>query len=103
MSKYAVIGNPISHSLSPFIHQQFSLQTRIDVTYEALKIDCLNEKAFEQSISNLFEKGYRGLNVTLPYKIWAFNIIHKREGLSERAKSAHAVNCISLSDSGRRK
>ena len=98
MSKYGVIGNPVAHSWSPFIHQQFSLQTKITLTYQALKIDCPNEEAFEKALVSLFEEGYKGLNITLPYKIWAFNVVGRRNGLSERAKSAQAVNCISFID-----
>lgn len=96
MFKYAVVGNPVEHSWSPFIHQQFSLQTKINLSYEALKIDCISEQAFDEAIKSLFESGYQGLNVTLPYKIWAFKLIQEKKGLSERAKNAHAVNCIWL-------
>ena len=41
MKKFAVLGDPIGHSLSPIIHNLFSKQTGIELTYEALKVSSL--------------------------------------------------------------
>ena len=70
MKKFAVIGQPIKHSLSPKIHNEFAKETGIDISYEALEVD---PKDFKQKAMQLFESGYTGLNVTLPLKL---SLIH---------------------------
>jgi shikimate dehydrogenase len=98
MLKYAVVGNPIHHSWSPFIHQQFSKQTNIPLSYEALRLDATDCSVFKESLKTLAQSGYLGINITLPYKTWAFEIMQTSHGLSERAKSAGAVNCITFTN-----
>jgi shikimate dehydrogenase len=63
--KYAVIGNPIAHSKSPLIHQAFAKQTNQDISYQAL-LAPLDE--FELTIKRLIDDGYKGVNVTVPFK-----------------------------------
>jgi shikimate dehydrogenase len=98
MKKYAIVGNPISHSQSPFIHQQFARQTHIDLSYEALKLDCATKTDFKQALQTLFTQGYLGLNITLPYKIWAFEISQEKNGLSTRAEESGAVNTLTFTN-----
>ena len=69
MKKLAVIGNPISHSLSPFIHGIFAKTLGIDIQYDAVEVET---KGFEDRLASLFSEGYSGLNVTLPLKEKAF-------------------------------
>jgi shikimate dehydrogenase len=94
--KYAVIGDPIHQSLSPLIHQQFAEQTGINLSYVPLRIVCESKEAFKGRLEELFLQGYSGLNITLPYKIWAFEIIQEKDGLSERAYQSGAINTISF-------
>ena len=68
--KFAVIGNPIDHSLSPKIHELFAEELGQDITYEAIKVE---KEVFETRVNRLFEEGYEGLNVTLPLKELAFD------------------------------
>lgn len=97
MLKFAIIGNPIHHSWSPFIHQQFASQMQIRLTYEALNLICENKAIFAKHLESLALEGYCGLNVTLPYKIWAFELIQEKKAqLSDRAKYARAVNSITF-------
>jgi shikimate dehydrogenase len=86
--RYAVIGNPIAHSKSPFIHSAFARQTQQDMRYEALlaPID-----GFAAAVKNFRAEGGRGLNVTLPFKVEAFELCHER---TPRAQAAGAVNTI---------
>ena len=72
MKKFAVIGSPISHSLSPQIHSLFAEQAQIEISYEAIEII---ESDFNSKVNQLFEDGYSGLNVTLPLKKEAFNYL----------------------------
>lgn len=94
MDKYAVVGNPINHSLSPDIHKLFAQQTNQDMEYKAFKFD---ENLFEQQILELMESGYKGINVTVPFKERAWAITDK---LSPRAKDAGAVNTLIFQPDG---
>ena len=52
MKKFAVIGQPIKHSLSPRIHCEFAKDTGIDISYEAIEVD---PKNFKQETIKLFK------------------------------------------------
>lgn len=91
---YAVVGNPIAHSKSPLIHRLFAEQTDQDLAYEALLIDT-EDTTFQFAISDLIARGYRGINITVPFKLDAFELADK---LSPRAEVAHAVNTFSFKD-----
>lgn len=86
--RYAVIGNPIEHSLSPQIHAAFARQTGQDLAYGRL----LGEPdRFEDQVQAFFDEGGSGLNVTLPFKERAY----RYAGIySERARLAGAVNTL---------
>ena len=90
LDKYAVIGNPISHSKSPPIHAAFAKQTNQDMSYEAILAPL---DGFEATVRVLIEQGYKGVNVTVPFKFEAYNIC---KSLSARAVSSGcgAVNTL---------
>ena len=88
MKKFAVIGQPIKHSLSPSIHSEFAKDAGIDISYEAIEID---PKDFEQRVIQLFESGYEGLNVTLPLKELAYNLADE---ISQKGIKTRAVNTL---------
>lgn len=89
--RYAVIGNPIAHSKSPQIHAMFAEQTGQDMRYESLlaPID-----AFEKTVEAFASHGGRGANVTLPFKLKAYELADE---LTQRASYARAVNTLSFS------
>ena len=89
----AVIGNPVSHSRSPAIHQQFALQTKLSVQYSRLPAEI---DQFVPTVRRFFAQGGKGLNVTVPFKLEAWEIA--REHLSVRAALAQAVNTLWLQD-----
>ena len=91
--RYAVIGNPIAHSKSPQIHAMFAEQTGQDMSYEKLlaPID-----GFLDTIEKFRSEGGRGANVTLPFKLEAYDLAKQ---LSPRARHARAANTLSFSDS----
>jgi shikimate dehydrogenase len=86
--RYAVVGNPIGHSKSPFIHARFAEQTGEPMEYTHLlaPID-----AFVPHVRAFIEAGGRGLNVTVPFKLEAHALATK---LSPRAAAAGAVNTL---------
>tara|TARA_Y100000389_G_scaffold139134_1_gene136881 strand:+ start:360 stop:1172 length:813 start_codon:yes stop_codon:yes gene_type:complete len=91
--KLGVIGSPIEHSLSPFIHSRFARQQNINVDYQAFKVE---ETNFDSFITEFFsDKTSKGLNVTLPLKNLAANI---DGNISEEAKFINAVNTITKSN-----
>lgn len=92
--KYAVVGHPINHSLSPRIHQLFAEDSAQAVEYKALDLD---PDKFELQLLELIENGYKGVNVTVPFKERAWAITDK---LSPRARDAGAVNTLIFQDDG---
>jgi len=92
--RYAVIGNPVAHSRSPWIHALFAEQTRERIEYRAL-LSPLD--GFAATVEAFRATGGRGANVTLPFKEEASVIA---ETLSKRARAAGAVNTLIFSDSG---
>jgi shikimate dehydrogenase len=87
--RFAVIGHPVKHSRSPSIHQQFAAQMHIALTYERLEAPL---DAFAHTVTQFFSSGGRGLNVTVPFKLEAWELA--REHLSPRAQHAQAVNTL---------
>lgn len=85
---YAVIGNPVSHSKSPAIHSAFALQTNQTMEYTTLlaPID-----GFKAAVENFRQQGGRGLNVTVPFKLEAYQLSTR---LTKRARIAQAVNTL---------
>jgi shikimate dehydrogenase len=92
MDRYVVIGNPVSHSLSPAIHARFAAQTGEAIAYSTLHVT-----DFAREVPRFFEGGGRGANVTLPFKIEAFRFAHRA---SDRARMAGAANFLVQNDAG---
>lgn len=86
--RYAVMGYPVEHSLSPIIHQQFAQQTGRVLTYEKILIDL---PRFEQQVTDFFAHGGRGLNITLPCKERAFAYAQHATARSLIAKAANTL------------
>jgi shikimate dehydrogenase len=86
--KYAVIGNPIAHSKSPLIHQAFAKQTNQDISYQAL-LAPLDE--FELTIKRLIVDGYKGVNVTVPFKLQAFLLSNHLTPFAQVARAANTL------------
>jgi len=94
MDRYVVIGNPVAHSLSPDIHARFAAQTGEALEYGRLLVP---EGAFAEQARAFFADGGRGANVTLPFKVDAFEFA---DSASERARIAGAANFLMARDAG---
>ena len=92
--RYAVIGYPVAHSRSPFIHAMFARQTGQNLSYERLEAP---PESFERVVREFIAAGGRGLNVTLPHKEAAASLVDR---LTERAARAGAVNTIVVTERG---
>ena len=90
MKKYLVIGNPISHSLSPKLQNYWIKNHNINAIYEKEK---LNEDELEKLFINMRDKKVNGANVTVPFKKAVIPFLDK---LSVEAESTQAVNTIYL-------
>ncbi len=91
--KYAVIGNPVAHSKSPLIHPEFARQTGQDISYVAILAP---RHGFQAAVLAFRDVGGRGVNVTLPFKHEAWDLVTVHRGY---ALEAGAVNTIEFRDS----
>jgi shikimate dehydrogenase len=90
--KYAVIGNPVEHSLSPVIHAAFARATGEDIAYDWIPAPL---DGFRQAALDFREGGGKGLNVTLPFKHEAWRLADDHIGY---ALSAEAVNTLEFTE-----
>jgi len=89
MKRYAVIGNPIGHSLSPPMHNAAFKAMGVDARYEAVEVKNLR-KAWPE-----LKKKYSGINVTIPHKVAIMELLDEKE---LAADLVGAVNCLDFSD-----
>ena len=92
--RYAVIGNPIAHSKSPIIQGAFAAQTGQDMTYERLLAPL---DGFRATVGRFAAEGGLGLNVTIPFKLEAFELATET---TQRARLAGAVNTLKRLEGG---
>ncbi len=93
-NQFAVFGNPIKHSLSPQIHQNFAEQHGHHISYEKL---LSTETDFTNDVKHFFDRGGDGCNVTVPFKEQAFSLCTY---LTDAASRAQSVNTLYQSESG---
>lgn len=89
---FAVIGNPIHHSLSPEIHGMFAKEASLLMDYEAV-LSPLDE--FQLTVETLISQKLSGVNITLPFKKEAYHLASQH---SQHAKIAEAVNTFEFKD-----
>ncbi len=94
VDQYAVVGHPVAHSLSPFIHSLFARQTGQAVSYRLMDTP---PEQFIERVSEFFATGGRGVNITLPHKTRAMTLANE---LTERARLAGAVNTLAARRDG---
>jgi shikimate dehydrogenase len=94
LDRYGVIGHPVQHSWSPFIHGLFAKQTGHRLSYMRLEIA---PEHLEQEVNAFFESGGKGLNVTVPHKQAACLLARHR---TPRAEIAGAVNTLAARSEG---
>jgi len=93
--RYAVIGNPISQSKSPLIHASFAKATGQDLEYTKIEAPL---DGFAAAVRAFRDAGGRGMNVTAPFKLQAYELADEK---SERASAAGAVNALKFEPDGR--
>jgi shikimate dehydrogenase len=88
--QYGVIGHPVAHSWSPFIHGMFARQTGEHLVY---RLHDVTAEHFRNYVLEFFSRGGSGLNVTVPHKVAAAELANE---LTPRAERAGAVNTLML-------
>lgn len=88
--RYAVIGNPVAHSRSPWIHAEFARACAQDIEYSRIEAPL---GRFAETVDAFRAAGGKGLNVTLPFKGDAYRYCTRP---TERARGAQAVNTLVL-------
>ena len=86
--KFAVFGNPIKHSRSPFIHGEFAKQCAIALQYRAIRVELSD---FDRSVQEFFAGGGAGLNVTVPFKEQAYSLVNRASARAQRAKACNTL------------
>lgn len=94
MTPAGVIGFPVKHSKSPIIHNYWLKKYDIDASYQAFEVSNDDLKGFVRSLA---EKGFAGVNVTVPYKVGVMALMDE---LSVEARKAGAVNTIVVRSDG---
>lgn len=94
--KYAVIGNPISHSKSPQIHSLFAEQTGEDIAYTAIEVPL---EQLAESLKQLRDvMKLKGINITVPFKEQAWQLVDDK---TDRAERAGAINTLVFRNDGK--
>lgn len=91
---YAVMGHPIHHSRSPWIHEAFGRQSGMPIAYKAMDVPA---DQFESRVAGFLAEGGRGFNCTIPLKELAFR---RADLLTDRAAKSGAVNTMKRLDDG---
>jgi shikimate dehydrogenase len=94
---YAVLGQPIHHSLSPQIHAAFAAQTGQALRYTAIDVAPAD---LVHTLNQLPNQGFKGVNITVPHKEAAWAYAKQNGTLLERAAMAGAVNTLAWTANG---
>ncbi len=94
MDRYTLFGNPVSHSLSPFIHAAFAKQCGEQICYDLTEPPT---DGLGPALRHFYQQGGAGANVTLPFKAEAMLLC---DALNPRAEAAGAVNTLIRTASG---
>lgn len=95
VDQYGVVGHPVAHSRSPFIHGMFAKQTGQSLVY---RLHDVAPENFYDWAKDFFAQGGNGLNITVPHKLAAAELADE---LTARAHRARACNTLIIQDDGR--
>jgi shikimate dehydrogenase len=96
--KAALIGRSLDHSISPEVHQMLFdvVRSKCNADYEVLeysKTECHDEHECLSVIAHGLENGFRGFNITLPYKYAALSVVGECSALVKLIRSANVILC----------
>lgn len=93
-SYFAVMGAPISHSLSPVVFEHFAREHKVPLIYDKIQVE---PASFISAVRTFFDKGGQGLNITAPLKELAFKLAKHH---SKTALAAKSANVLYLNEDG---
>jgi shikimate dehydrogenase len=96
MDQYGIMGSPIHHSLSPYVHKHFALQVQHSISYLPLLVEPDN---FAKALSCFESQKGKGLNITAPFKTEAYHLV---DYWTPRAAETKSVNTIRFNADGSR-
>ena len=89
MKKYLVIGNPITHSLSPLIHNYWMKKNQLsDCIYEKKKLEM---KDLEGIVDQVRNGDIKGVNITVPYKKQIIPLLDDLKGDAQLTQSVNTL------------
>ncbi len=88
--KLALFGQPVNHSLSPAIHQQFASQFDLSIQYYLIDVGAQH---LENKVLEFFKSGGYGANVTLPYKQQVMKYVKYNSKLAQQAQAVNTIYC----------
>lgn len=92
MEKYALLGRKLSHSWSRPIHERYFQLMGMEASYELLELEL---EHLEDTVNNMRRAGYKGANVTIPYKVDMMGLM---DTVSPEAASIGALNTVKFCD-----
>ena len=92
---YGLLGNPVSHSLSPFIHNEGFRRLSLNARYLAFSVI---EEDLESTLFALRKMGVGGLNLTMPLKEAVLPLC---DSLSKEARLSSSINTLVFSENGK--
>lgn len=87
----SLIGDPVKHSVSPFLFEEFANVSGIKYSHILLRIKCSTEENLIKALDAIKTLNFAGFNVTLPYKV---TIIKYLDNLDKSADNIGAVNTV---------
>lgn len=95
MKKYGVIGEKLSHSLSPKIHGDIFTYLNLNANYDLIEI---KKEDLKDTKEYLINNGYEGINITIPYKTDLIKIL--LDEISPEAEKINAINTVKIAKDG---
>ena len=86
--KFVVIGNPIKHSLSPFLHNYWFKKLKLNCEYKKLKI---NHSGIKNILNKVRREKIEGLNVTIPFKSRVIKFLNILKGDALKTLSVNTI------------
>ncbi len=86
--RVALLGHPVAHSLSPALHNYWLREYKIDANYEAIDV---NPEELRETMLSLTDNGYCGVNITVPHKEAALDIVDNVDAVARRIGAINTV------------
>ena len=97
--KLGLIGQHIHKSRAKSLHESLGRKYKLDLTYQVFDRELAGKSGLDEMLSRLAEEGFRGVNITHPYKVHAWDLVRRREAADP---ALGALNTVVLNEGERR-